>query len=80
MAFWESRHKLLGAVYEQLDAQHAKSIVALLKARSSDRNLLASFHSQHSELVRVRAQALCTRFLSCASQQGELRMQNQHRT
>jgi hypothetical protein len=57
MAFWRSRHGALSVAYEQLDTASARAVVALLKARSSDRNLLASFHSQHSELVRVRAHA-----------------------
>ena len=54
MAFWQSRHEALGVAYEQLDTSDARAVIALLKSRSSDRNLLASFYSQHSELVRVR--------------------------
>lgn len=57
MAFWQSRHEALGVAYEQLDTSNARAVVALLKSRSSDRNLLASFQNQHSELVRVRPHA-----------------------
>ena len=57
MAFWRSRHGALSVAYEQLDTASARAVITLLRARSSDRNLLASFHSQHSELVRVRMHA-----------------------
>ena len=43
----------MGRLYEQMDTPNAGLIVSLLKKCSSDRNLLASFHAQYSELVRV---------------------------
>lgn len=53
MDFWQARHEVLGGVYEPLDMPQARSIVLLLKAHSTDRNLLVFFHTQYSELVKV---------------------------
>jgi hypothetical protein len=57
MAFWEGRHEVLGALYEQLDTPGARAAVALVRARTTDRNMLAAFHAQHGDLLRVRAPA-----------------------
>lgn len=54
MDFWQARHEVLGGLYEPLDMPQARSIVLLLKNQSTDRNLLAFFHTQYSELVKVR--------------------------
>ncbi len=53
MEFWQARHTVLGGLYEQMEMPAARTIVTLLKRCSSDRNLQASFHAQHNELVRV---------------------------
>ena len=55
MDHWQARHEVLGGLYEPLDMPHARKIVLLLKSKSTDRNLLASFHTQYTELVKVQA-------------------------
>jgi len=51
--FWQARHQALEGLYEPLNMPLARSIVLLLKTASSDKNLLASLHTQYSELVKV---------------------------
>ena len=53
MDFWQARHEVLGGLYEPLDMPQARSVVLFLKNHSTDRNLLAFFHTQYSELVKV---------------------------
>ena len=53
MSFWRARFEVLGSLQAQLDTPHARSITALLRASSTDRNLLASFQSHSGELSQV---------------------------
>ena len=53
MGFWQARFEVLGSLQAQLDTPQARSIIALLRASSTDRNLLASFQSHFGELSRV---------------------------
>ncbi|BDA41784.1 probable Dynein-1-alpha heavy chain, flagellar inner arm I1 complex [Coccomyxa sp. Obi] len=57
MDFWQARHEVLGGLYEPLDMPQARSIVLLLKNQSTDKNLLAFFHTQYSELVQMTEEA-----------------------
>lgn len=54
MGFWQARFEVLGSLQTQLDTSHARSIIAMLRMYSTDRNLLGSFKSHFGELSRVR--------------------------
>ena len=53
MDFWQARHEVLGGLYEPLDMPHARKIVLMLKSKCTDRNLLGSFQTQYTELIKV---------------------------
>lgn len=54
MGFWQARFEVLWSLQTQLDTPHARSIIAMLRMYSTDRNLLGSFQSHFGELSRVR--------------------------
>jgi len=54
MGFWQARFEVLGSLQTQLDTQHARSLIAMLRSFSTDRSLLASFQSHFGEMSRVQ--------------------------
>ncbi|KAL6757976.1 dynein heavy chain, N-terminal region 1-domain-containing protein, partial [Haematococcus lacustris] len=55
--FWRERNAVLSALYEQLNLPHVKLMIQVVEAGSEDRNLMAGFKSQLSELTKLAAEA-----------------------
>lgn len=48
LEFWQARNNFLSSMYEQLNSNKAKRVLAVLEAGSSNSNLLGTFKAQAS--------------------------------
>lgn len=55
--FWRERNAVLSSLHEQLNLPAFKRVIALLEEHSDDRNLMAAFKSQLSELAKLASEA-----------------------
>jgi dynein heavy chain, axonemal len=55
--FWRQRNAVLSSLFEQLNLPNVKTMVAVVEAGSDDRNLMAGFKAQFSELTKLAAEA-----------------------
>ncbi len=55
--FWRARNAVLSSIYEQLNLPNVKKMVSVVEMGSDDRNLMASYKSQLSELTKLAAEA-----------------------
>jgi len=51
LEFWHARNDFLSSMYEQLNSNKAKRVLAVLEAGSSNSNLLGTFKAQASTSI-----------------------------
>ena len=55
--FWRERNANISALYEQLNLDAVKAIIAAVKGAGGDSGVVTNFRAQHSELAKLHAEA-----------------------